>query len=150
MADLKGERRWTMTVLARRSPLGELDLLERRMRRLFEGFGFPVEETPAVDVYEADDGLVFEFETPGFDESELEIDVAGGVLVVRGEREEDTERSEKAFRVRERLERRFERRFELPPSIDPERVTAQYAKGLLTVRVPVPAERPTHSVEIGG
>lgn len=130
------------------TPMRELDLMDRRMRRFFEDLGFVSALTPAADVYETDDEVVVELEVPGFDEKELEIEVSDHTLRVKGERTEETERKDKTLRLRERLEKQFERRFELPAESDGEHVTAEYMKGVLTVRVPKTSHEQPRKVEI--
>jgi HSP20 family protein len=137
-----------MPPLEKWTPLRELDLIDRQVRRFFGDLGFAPALTPAADIYETDGELVVELEVPGFDEKELEIEVRDHTLSVTGEREEKTERKEKALRLRERLETRFERRFELPPDVDSEHVTAEYTKGVLTVHVPKTAHEQPRKVEI--
>ena len=137
-----------MPLLEKWTPLHELDVMDRRVRRFFEDLGFAPALTPAADVYETDAELVVELEVPGFDEKQLEIEVRNHTLSVTGEREEETERKEKTLRLRERLEKRFERRFELPADVDGEHVKAEYAKGVLTVHVPKAAYEKPHKVEI--
>jgi HSP20 family protein len=125
-----------MPVLERLSPFRELELLDRRMRRMFSDLPFVPALTPAADVYETDGELVLELEVPGYEEKELEIELSDHTLVVKGDRTEETESKEKMLRVHERLESTFVRRFELPAETDTERVSATYAKGLLTLHVP--------------
>ena len=130
------------------TPLRELDLMDRRMRRFFADLGVAPWRAPAADVYETEKELVVELEVPGFDEKQLEIRVADHTLAVSGERQESTEKDAKALRLRERLEARFERRFELPVEIDSKHVKAEYAKGVLTVHVPKTARETPHKVAI--
>jgi HSP20 family protein len=137
-----------MLKLERWTPVRELDLMDRRMRRFFEDLGVVPALAPAADVYETDSELVVELEVPGFDEKELQIEVRDHTLSVTGEREEDTEKKEKTLRLRERLEKRFERRFELPAGFDSEHVNAEYTKGVLTVHVPKTSHEQPHKVEI--
>ena len=137
-----------MPPLEKWTPLRELDLMDRRMRRFFGDLGFVPGPMPAADIYETDGELVVELEVPGFDEKELEIEVRDHTLSVTGEREEKTERKEKALRLSERLEKRFERRFELPTDVDSEHVTAEYTKGVLTVHVPKAAHEQPRKIEI--
>lgn len=124
-----------MPLLEKWSPL-PLDVMDRRMRRFFEDLGFASALTPAADVYETERELVVELDVPGFDEKEIDIEVRDHMLAVSGERHVATEKNKKALHLRERLEERFERRFELPAAVDSEHVTAEYAKGVLTVHVP--------------
>ena len=57
-----------MFTLDRRTPLRELDRVERRMRRLLEERGLFVVEAPAADIYETDREYVVELEVPGFNQ----------------------------------------------------------------------------------
>jgi HSP20 family protein len=118
------------------SPLGELDSMEHRMRRLFDGIGFAPALLPPSDVYETPDEFVVELEVPGFEREELGIEVSDHQLTVKGEHKETTDESEKAFRVRERLESDFERRFRLPSEADTEHVQAKFLEGVLEVHTP--------------
>jgi HSP20 family protein len=121
--------------LERRTPLGELDRMERRMRRLFEDRGLFAFEAPATDVYETDHDYVIELEVPGFDRSELAVEISERTLVVKGEHKEEAEKAGRDLVLHERSQRRFERRFELPLEVDADKVTAACEKGVLTLHV---------------
>ena len=125
-----------MPLLEKRTPFGELDLIDRRMRCMFAGLGIAPVIVPAADIYETDEKLIVELEVPGFDEKELDIQVVDHTLTVKGERKEEKATQEAAVRLRERLETSFERSFILPSEADSEHLTAVYAKGLLTLQVP--------------
>ena len=137
-----------MTALEKWIPFGELDVMERRMRRMFEDLGVAPALAPAADVYETDDEFVVELEVPGFDEKELAIEVTDHVLSVKGERTAETEKKEKTLRLRERLETTFERRFQLPAQTDSEHMSATYGKGLLTLHVPKTETQKSRKVKI--
>jgi HSP20 family protein len=137
-----------MTTMRKWSPFGELDSMERRMRRMFEEIGFAPTLGPAADIFETDDEFVVELEVPGYEEKELGIEVSDHVLTVKGERKEAKEQEEKAFRLHERLEREFERRFELPAEADTEHIQARFAKGVLEVHAPKLAISKPQKVEI--
>jgi HSP20 family protein len=125
-----------MTTLLKWAPLTELDLMDRRMRRMFEGLGFAPHILPATDVYETEKEFVFEVEVPGYEEKELGIEVSDHTISIKGERGEVKKREEKAYRLQERLEHEFERRFHLPADADTEHIKAQFGKGVLTVHAP--------------
>ena len=57
---------------------------------------------------------------PGYEEKELAIELIDRVLTVKGEHLAKAEEKEKAFHLRERIEREFERRFELPSTVETE------------------------------
>ena len=138
-----------MPLLEKWTPLRELELMDRRMRRFFGELGVMTPPlAPAADVYEADGELVLELEVPGFDEKELKIEVSDHTLSISGERSEKTEREVSTVRLHERLERKFERRFELPAELDSKQVHAEYSKGVLTVHVPKGTQTEPRTIEI--
>jgi HSP20 family protein len=141
----------TVPVLERISPVRDLDLMERWMRRVLSDYStsFMPAMTPAADVYETDGELVVELEVPGFAEQELEIEVSDHTLTVKGSREEDEERTDRALKLHERLETAFERRFVLPLESDPTHVEATYGKGVLTLHVPKTPEATPRRIPIG-
>lgn len=138
-----------MAAIVRWNPWRELEQMQRRMRGTFEELDLTPSSFPAADVYEADDEVVVEIEAPGFDAKDIDIEVADHTLVIKGERKEEKEQKEKAFWLRERLENTFERRFELPRETDTEKVSAEFAKGLLAVHVPTTAKAAARKVPIG-
>ena len=75
-----------MTTLVKWSPFRELDLMERRMRRLLDDVGFTPALLPAVDVYETEDEFVLELEVPGYEEKELTIEAFDHTVAIAGER----------------------------------------------------------------
>jgi len=135
--------------IVRWSAWPELEAMERRMRRLFDEGGFAPLTLPNADVYETDDEFVVELEVPGFEEKELEIEVNDHTLSVKGERSEETEKKEKDFQLRERLENRFERRFVLPAEADTGKLKATFAKGVLAIHAGKRTEPAAKKVAIG-
>jgi HSP20 family protein len=137
-----------MLLLEKWTPFRDIEMIDQRMRRFFEELGVATTPIPAADLYETDGDFVLEVEVPGFDQKELGIRVFDHTLSVTGERAEETAKEATTLRLHERLEKRFERRFQLPTDIDDEHVTAEYAKGILTVHVPKAAAVKPRKVEI--
>jgi HSP20 family protein len=125
-----------MTTVLKWVPFQDLDVVERRMRRMLEDFGVAPAPPPAADLYEAKGEVIVELEAPGFDEKELALEVSDHTLIITGERRAEKEEKDKSFYVHERLEKRFERRFVLPPEADLDHVKATFDKGVLEVHVP--------------
>lgn len=122
--------------------------LRREIDRLFDdtfsGEGMPRRSwTPAVDVRESDGEYTFELELPGISPEQVELTADNGVLTVRGEKAHRTrkEGEDGRWHVVERGYGSFVRAFQLPQGVDEDRIEAQFAHGVLTVRVPK-AERP--------
>ena len=130
------------------TPLRDMDLMERRMRRLFEDVGIFPATVPAADVYETDDELVVELEVPGYDERELTLEVGDHTLTVKGKREESKKREEHAFRLHERLEGSFERHFTLPTEVAADKVSATFENGVLEIHAPKAKEAIPHKISI--
>jgi HSP20 family protein len=137
-----------MTTLVKWTPFQDLDVLERRMRRVLEDVGVVPEPLPAADLYETADEVVVKLDVPGFEEKELELEVADHALVVKGERLLEKEEKEKTFYLHERLEKHFERRFTLPATVDLDHASATFGNGVLEVHVPKVAEAKAHTIEI--
>jgi HSP20 family protein len=133
----------TVTTLVRQPLLPEFDVMERRLRRMFEG---PL--APAADVYETPEEFVIELEVPGYEEEELGLAVSDHMLTISGAHEETTEKLEKTFRLHERIGGSFERSFVLPPEIEGEHVTATFEKGLLKVHAPKAEAARPHKITI--
>jgi HSP20 family protein len=125
-----------MTTLVRWAPLADLDVLDRRMRRMLEDFGVGPAPLPAADVYETEKEVVVELDVPGFGENELSLSVSDHTLTVTGERSSEKKEKDKTFYLHERIERHFERAFKLPPEADVEHVEATFKSGVLEVHVP--------------
>jgi len=144
--------------LVRFDPSREVDSLQSEMNRVFDAFfgassggngGRARRWMPAMDLLEQDDHLVLRADLPGMDHEDVSIEIKDGVLTVSGERRaEHEERTEGFYRV-ERSSGSFARSVSLPEGIDAEKVSADFDKGVLQVRIPKPEERQPHRVEIG-
>jgi HSP20 family protein len=99
---------------------------------------------PAADVYEEDATYIVALDLPGVDRSELEIDIENSQLTVRGQRAALTQNEH----LRERPGGKFARIFGVPPSIDQERIAAEYKDGVLYVRLGKRLEQKPQRVEI--
>jgi HSP20 family protein len=144
--------------LVRWEPVRELDTIQGEMNRLFDTFfangrsnGADARSrrwVPAMDLMETDDALVLKADLPGLERDDVSIEVKDNVLTVAGERKaEHSEKADGFYRV-ERAFGSFARSLTLPDGIDAEQVAASFDRGVLEVRIPKPAERKPHRVEI--
>jgi len=90
---------------------------------------------PAVDVSENDQEVIVHAELPGIDPKDLDVTLSGNQLVLTGEKKESAEKSGKGFYRSEIRFGSFRRSVPLPEGIDPDNVDAQYANGVLTLRL---------------
>ena len=149
-----------MKSLVRWQPFQEITSLQRQMNNLFESFfgrtpWMRSEESlgalefgPPTDVYEDDQRLTFTVEVPGIDEKDVKIEVDNNVLTVRGERTLEKDIKEENFRRKERHSGAFSRSFTLPPSVDPDRIEANYTNGVLRIDVPKRAESKAKQIKV--
>jgi HSP20 family protein len=89
---------------------------------------------PAVDMSEDEDKLTLRVDVPGLDEKDVDIEISGNLLTIRGSREQ--EHTDSKHRRRERLSGSFARTVTLPSYVDMAKVEARYDKGVLTLTAP--------------
>ena len=104
--------------------------------------------TPTVDVAESDDEFTVRAEIPGIDPKELQVDISGNQLVLAGEKRESAEKKGKDFYQTESRYGSFRRSIALPDSVDQEKVEADYANGVLTIRLKKIQTSPPKKVEV--
>ena len=91
---------------------------------------------PVCDVIEDKDAVKLVAEVPGMTPEDVKISLVNNLLTIRGEkRQPGQEQNERMYRS-ERSYGAFERTLALPNSVDPDKITATYEHGLLTVRIP--------------
>lgn len=131
---------------ARWEPLAQLERLNRQLTgyldlwrqdaTLLDGLF-----SPPADVEETDDAYLVDIELPGVRKQDLDIEIAGRRLTVRGERKEKERVG--ILRRRERTVGRFQYEVTLPGNVDEDGVAAGLDEGVLSVRIPKPeSERP--------
>ena len=88
-----------------------------RLRRQFfhRGPAAPQWEAPC-DIFETGEALIILVALPGVDVEKIEVTLAAGILVVRGERQLPAELRHARIHRMELPHGRFERRIELPPA----------------------------------
>jgi len=144
--------------LVRWNPGRESNRLEHRFNTVWDDFFCPSlrhgnEErvwrwNPVVDVYENESHIIIKAELPGVDKSNLSLDVKGRVLSLRGERRADADGEKDTMHRRERFSGSFERSFTLPAEVDPEKISADYKDGVLTIEVPKPEKAQPKQITI--
>ena len=124
-------------------PPKELLALRERLAEVFEAGGGAETEgnateaalswMPAVDVVANDRAIILTLEVTGVGPDDLGVELLGGTLIVRGQRQRAPGCD--AYHRLERAMGPFERTIALPGPVDPERVQAELDDGVLTIRM---------------
>ncbi|MCF4129863.1 Hsp20/alpha crystallin family protein [Methylobacterium sp. SyP6R] len=93
---------------------------------------------PRMDVVERADHVEVTAELPGLERADVHIELADDLLLIRGEKRQETEETNGARKVTERSYGAFSRTIELPPGTRPEEIDARMDKGVLTLKLPKP------------
>ena len=132
-----------MSNLTRWEPVREMMTLREAMDRLFDdAFTRPINgreggwSAPAIDMYQTEDEVVVEAALPGFKADEVQINITGDVLTLRGEVKQEQEKKDKAWHLREHRWNSFERSVALPTAVVPDRAEASFENGILTITLP--------------
>ena len=138
------------------------------MDRLFDRFGFPALRrvfyieplwrsansfsfsVPAIDMSEDERVYKISAELPGIDAEDIDVSVSGDTLVLKGEKRQEKEEKDKNYHFSERAYGSFQRSFQLPSSVDRDKVSADFSKGVLTITLPKTAEaqKPQKKIEV--
>lgn len=136
-----------MFVATTRRPQESISSLRRLSNALDEAFGtwpFQGEGSGAItsawlppcDVFEDQNAVKIVAEVPGVRPEDVKLSLENNLLTIRGEkRQQAEERTERVHRY-ERSYGTFERSFALPSTVDPDKITAHYENGVLTVAIP--------------
>ena len=142
--------------------------MDRLFDRFSSGFGFPslrrmfdVEPAwrpassfsfaaPAIDMSEDEKVYKISAELPGIDAKDIDVSISGDMLVLKGEKRQEKEETDRDYHFSERSYGSFQRSFELPSSVDRNKIAADFSKGVLTITLPKTAEaqQPAKKIEI--
>jgi HSP20 family protein len=148
--------RWQRPESSTQSAFDRLFTLRDELDRIFESPWREVNRAaqylngwaPAVDVYEDKDTVTVKTEAPGMKKEEFEVTLHEGVLSVRGERKTEKRVTESQTHCSERFFGRFQRSVTLPAPVNPEKITASYKDGVLTVVLPKTEEAKPKQIQV--
>jgi HSP20 family molecular chaperone IbpA len=108
---------------------------------------------PPVDIYETDSAIVVEADLPGVHEENIDIQFDRQTLTISGTRAATLPSKEQTAQLRvfsaERLSGGFARSIRLPEHVDAEKISADFAHGVLTVTVPKSSVAVPRKIVIG-
>ena len=130
-----------MTII-RRSGFGDLLSLRQAMDRLFEEsfvnprtWQFGEGQLVPVDVYATNDEIVVEAILPGVKPEEVDITMEGNALTLAGDTSSAMPDRDSLL-LQEIRRGRFVRTLTLPEGLEPDKATATFEDGVLTLRIP--------------
>ena len=133
-----------MSNLIRWEPAREMMTLREAMDRLFDdAFTRPLSirdswsmTSPAIDMYQTENDVVVRASIPGIKADEVQINITGDVLTLKGEVKQEEERKDRAWHIREHRFGSFERSVALPTAVKTDKAEAVFEDGILTITLP--------------
>ncbi len=142
-------------------PEFSMSRLRSEMDRLFDRFmgeplGFPWSDDvntalawgPQIDLSETEKDVTVRAELAGVDPKDVEINVAGNVLTLRGEKRQEHEEKKRDYHYVERQYGSFHRSIPLPSYVNADQVEANFRNGVLTVTLAKRPEAQAKRIEI--
>ena len=135
-----------MNNLTRWDPARETMTLREAMDHLFDdAFTRPFSvmrdggsnwSSPAIDMYQTDNEVIVKAALPGIKADEVQINVTGEILTIKGETKQEDEKNDKAWHIREQRWGAFERSVRLPTGVVADKAKADFDNGILTITLP--------------
>ena len=144
-----------MSNLIRWEPARDMMTLREAMDRLFDdAFTRPLSmagnswSVPAVDMYQTDNEIVVKAALPGIKAEEVQINITGDVLTLKGEVKQSEEVKEKAYHIHEQRWGAFERTIILPANVVADKAKADFENGILFITLPKAEEAKPKTITI--
>ena len=102
----------------------------------------------ACEVFNNDDRIVVRLEAPGMEKKDFDLQVVNDHLVVRGEKQMERERTAGGYHISECAYGSFERAIPLPDTVDTDKASARYKRGILRVELPKSRPRRRHRITL--
>jgi HSP20 family protein len=93
-----------------------------------------------MDVYEKDHTIMVKAELPGLKKEDVQVEVEGDDLIIRGHSKAESEVEQEDYYRTERTYGSFYRRTQLPAGVTSDQIQANLTDGVLEVQIPVPVE----------
>lgn len=105
---------------------------------------------PPVDICETADTIKFKVELPGISKDDIDIEVANGVLTIKGEKKMEAEDKGDTWHRREVSYGSFVRSFSLPVDVKADKSDAAFNDGILTISIPKEEKALHRKIQIKG
>jgi HSP20 family protein len=136
-------------------PLGTFDWLQQQINDLFDFPRFPETQglfdrrvSPAIDVIEHTDSFTVECDLPGIDQKDIDINIASGVLTIKGEKKTEQKTDDRRVYKKETWEGNFQRTISLPSVVEADKAEASFSNGVLKITLPKREEAQAKRIEL--
>ena len=146
-----------MAIVRRNDPFRDLASLQDHLFRTFDAAYRGAREdeqsmvatwSPLVDVFEDAEGITLKAELPEVDAKDVEIQVEGNTLTLKGERKLEREDKRDGYHRIERTYGAFSRTFTLPNTVDSEHISAESKNGVLRIVLPKRTETKPRQIKV--
>jgi HSP20 family protein len=104
--------------------------------------------SPLVDIFEDQDGITLKAELPEVDAKDVDIQLEGNTLTLRGERKLEKDENREGYHRIERTYGAFSRSFTLPDLVDVEHISAESKDGVLRIHLPKKPETKPRQIKV--
>jgi len=104
--------------------------------------------SPLVDIFEDQDGITLKAELPEVDAKDVDIQLEGNTLTLRGERKLEKDENRDGYHRIERTYGAFSRSFTLPDLVDVEHISAESKDGVLRIHLPKKPETKPRQIKV--
>jgi len=128
----------------------DMDEVLSRFAGAWNGEGAMVDRLriPSLDLSETDSDVQLTLDVPGMKPEEIDIEVTGNTLRIKGEHKEEKEEKGRTYHRIERRTGAFSRSVDLPCAVKEDKVLAEYKDGVLKVTLPKSAEAKSHKIKV--
>ena len=123
-----------------RNPWADFERMRRELDAIFQGTGPDsggrATVFPALNISEDSAYLYVRAEIPGVPANEVEINIEGDTLTIRGERKTCVADAKRSYHRRELECGRFSRAITLPTKVQVDKIEAKATNGIVTITLP--------------
>lgn len=127
------------------------DDLTQMFHRFFEEPFFqsqPSSFVPVINIKEEAEKYTVEAEVPGLELNDIDIEVSGNVLTIRGERKFEQKKEGEQAHMIESSYGSFQRSFTLPDHANIDEITAESKNGILYIHIPKDQRQQSRKINI--
>jgi HSP20 family protein len=136
LSETFNERKTTMSTAVTLDPFQNFRFFEDAVTRLMNEPRTGRPWSPAVDIMETEDVVTLKADLPDVKTEDIDIRVENGTMTLKGSRKFEKDENVKGYHRIERSYGEFVRSFAVPPTVETDKVAAEYKNGVLTITLP--------------